>query len=127
MSKSIKLSKKYGVNLTIPVCFFCGNEKNEVALLGHIGDYRQGEDFEAPHRMVLDYEPCDCCKEMFSQGVLVIEVSRTPLADNRPAIQNGAYPTGRHVVVRKGSLDVNADKVLMEISDFNSIFGKYIK
>lgn len=34
---SIKLSSKHGVNPTIPVCFFCGEEKNEIALLGRIG------------------------------------------------------------------------------------------
>lgn len=56
MGKSIKISKKYGVNPTIPVCFFCGEQKNEVALLGHIGDYRKGEDIEAPRYAVLDYE-----------------------------------------------------------------------
>ena len=41
MSNSIKLSEKYGVNPTIPVCFFCGMPKNEIALLGHIGDKRK--------------------------------------------------------------------------------------
>lgn len=30
----IKLSPKYGVNPTIPVCFWCGKEKNEIALMG---------------------------------------------------------------------------------------------
>ena len=34
----IKLSPKHGLNPTIPVCFWCGEERNEVALLGHIGD-----------------------------------------------------------------------------------------
>ena len=62
MSKSIKLSEKYGVNPTIPVCFFCGIPKNEIALLGHIGDKRKGEDFEAPHCVVLDYEPVTVVK-----------------------------------------------------------------
>lgn len=73
MSNSIKLSEKYGVNPTIPVCFFCRIPKNEIALLGHIGDKRKGEDFEAPHYVVLDYEPCDCCKDKFSQGVLLLK------------------------------------------------------
>ena len=44
----IKLSPKHGLNPTIPVCFWCGEERNEVALLGHIGDGRKHEDFEAP-------------------------------------------------------------------------------
>lgn len=34
---SIKVSPKYGVNPTIPVCFFCGKPKNEIALMGEDG------------------------------------------------------------------------------------------
>ena len=33
---SILLSPKHGVNPTIPVCFWCGREKNEVALMGYL-------------------------------------------------------------------------------------------
>ena len=99
MSKSIKLSPKHGVNPTIPVCFFCGEEKNEIALLGKIGDGRKKEDFEAPRHMVLDYEPCDKCKEQWSQGVALIEVV-TESPDGRPPIQQDLYPTGRMCVVR---------------------------
>lgn len=124
MSNSIKLSPNYGVNPTIPVCFFCGESKNEIALMGHIGDGRKHEDFEAPKYMVLDYEPCDCCKEKFSQGVLIIEVTRTPLPDNRPQIAEGAYPTGRHVVVRKEALpNFEGDKCLMLDKEFEQMFG----
>ena len=50
----IKLSPKHGLNPTIPVCFWCGEERNEVALLGHSGDGRKHEDFEAPRHMVID-------------------------------------------------------------------------
>ena len=60
MSDSIKLSPKYGVNPTIPCCFFCGKEKNEIALLGKVG--KRDEDIEAPMHMVIDYEPCDECR-----------------------------------------------------------------
>ena len=42
----IKLSPKHGLNPTIPVCFWCGEERNEVALLGHIGDGRKHEDLK---------------------------------------------------------------------------------
>ena len=34
----IKISPKYGVNPTIPVCFWCGKQKNEIALMGHMKD-----------------------------------------------------------------------------------------
>ncbi len=52
MSAGIKVSPKHGVNPTIPICFWCGEEKGEIALLGKLPG-----DAEAPRNMVLDYEP----------------------------------------------------------------------
>jgi len=65
MSKrdGIKLSPKYGINPTIPLCFWCGQEKNEIALMDHIGDGRKGEDIEAPIKGVL--KP-DAVKRIFN-------------------------------------------------------------
>ena len=129
MGKSIEISKKYGVNPTIPVCFFCGEQKNEIALLGHIGDRRKGEDIEAPRYAVLDYEPCDCCKDKFNQGVLFIEVTSRQPEDRRPAISKDdrgvfVYPTGRHVVVKREALNVDGDKYVISEQDFNQMFGE---
>lgn len=126
MSKSIEISPKYGVNPVIPLCFFCGEQKNEIALMGRIRNNQRGGDFEAPKNVILDYVPCDCCREKFSHGVLVIEVSQRPLPDGRPPISQGAYPTGRFVVVKKGVLDFNGDKCLMLDSEFEKLFGGMI-
>ena len=41
--KSIRLSKEHGVNPAIPICYFCGEEKNEIVLAG-----RLPQDVEAP-------------------------------------------------------------------------------
>lgn len=117
MSDSIKISPKYGVNPTIPVCFWCGKEKNEIALLGRIRrketrktaygttvNHTVDDDMEAPRNMVLDYEPCDACREQFLQGVQVIECD-TASPDERMPISkddtgNPVYPTGRFVVLK---------------------------
>lgn len=128
MGNSIKISEKYGLNPTIPCCFFCGEQKDEIALLGHIGDHRKGEDIEAPRSAVLDYEPCEGCKKKFSLGVLVIEVTFDQPKDNRPAISKDitgakAYPTGNYVVLRRGVLNVEGDKCLMNESDFKRLFS----
>lgn len=113
---SIEISPKYGVNPTIPICFWCGKEKNEIALMGRVRkkDTRNtaygtrstrvvDNDVEMPMHMVLNYEPCDCCMEQFSKGVQLIECNQRPV-DERPALSkdengNSVYPTGRHLVM----------------------------
>ena len=124
MSKPIKLSPQHGLNPTIPVCFFCGNEKNEIALLGKINR----EDDEAPRKMVVDFEPCEECQKKFAEGVLLIEVSSTPEYIGMPIAEN-AYPTGRYVVVKPEALigDFKAgSKALVHKKDFMVMFNDFI-
>ena len=126
MSKSIKLSPQHGLNPCIPVCFFCGEQKNEIALLGHIGDGRRGEDFEAPRSAILDYVPCEECQKKFAQGVLIIEVMEVPTKLQIP-IAEGAYPTGRYAVVPPEALrgDFKAgSRALAHDYDFTAMFGQ---
>lgn len=102
---NIKLSKKYGVNPTIPVCFFCKQEKSEIALLGAIKD-EHGTEIEAPRQMILDYEPCDECKPKLAQGVTIIETSLTPTG--LPPIQETqsgpCYPNGKYAVMTEDAV-----------------------
>lgn len=60
----MRLSKKHGVGAVIPLCYFCGKEKNEVALLGAGADKVEKELGSMPSRVVIDYEPCDNCKKL---------------------------------------------------------------
>ena len=90
----IKISPKYGVNPTIPVCFWCGKQKNEIALMG-----RMTGDIEAPKNMVLDYVPCEECQNHMAMGVAVLEASDHPNTEGQPPMQKGVYPTSRFVVV----------------------------
>ena len=96
MSDSILLSPKHGANPCIPICFFCREEKNEVALLGKLPG-----DIEAPKNVLLDYVPCDKCKEQFKLGVTLIEVTNKPMIENQPEIQQGLYPTGRFATIKE--------------------------
>ena len=120
MSKGdIRLSKKYGVNPSIPICFWCGQEKNEIALLGHIGDGRRGEDLEAPRNILLDYEPCDGCQKNMALGVTVMEAEISPIFKNQPEFQPGTYPTGKWIVLKKEA----ADRIFGdELKGHNKIF-----
>lgn len=127
MGATLKLSPKHGLNPTVSVCFWCGEDKNEIALLGHIGG-AFGEDIEAERRMVLDYEPCPRCKAQMESGFTVVEVTNAPNRVTAIPIQIGAYPTGRFVVVRPEAarrvFGVSPDvrRALLEDAIFRKIF-----
>ena len=101
MSNNIKVSPKHGLNPTIPICFWCGKEKNEVALMGKIDK----QDSKAPRKMITNYEPCDKCKELFSAGVHVIGVTEEPITKGMfPIVSDGKiqlYPTGSMFVAKE--------------------------
>lgn len=98
---SIRLSEKHGVNPTIPVCFWCGKKKNEIALLG-----RLPHDAEAPMNMVLNYDPCEECLSQWDKGVTLIEASETPNGENQPPIAEGVYPTGNFMTLTEHGIEV---------------------
>lgn len=137
MANNIKLSPKHGLNPTIPVCAWCGKEKNEIALMGHIKTDVRGEDPEAPMHCVLDYEPCEHCKEQWSAGVAVLEATTKRPTPYRPPIQKQGndeiYPTMRFVVIKAESAErifngqfSAGQKILLEDEAFEKIFGGVI-
>ena len=105
MEKSIRLSPKHGVNPTIPRCFFCGKEKNEIALMGKLKN-----DAEAPKNCILDYIPCEECQKKFTAGILCVGVRTEPYPDHRPPIADGLYPTGAYVVATEDFIRRIADE-----------------
>ena len=115
----IKLSPRYGANPTIPVCFWCGQDKNEVALLGRIGNEKKGEDFEAQMHMVLDYKPCDKCRENMAMGFTIMEATDEPNLSTNIPMQSGVYPTGRYAVIRKEAVN---DVFQQEIAETDKAF-----
>ena len=124
----IKLSPKYGVNPTIPVCFWCGKQKNEIALMGRMGNTKKGEDLEAPKSIVLDYEPCENCKKHMALGTTVMEATPEPNRVTDIEIQKGVYPTGRWVVIdsaaakRVFNVSEDMDKCFLEKEVFQKAF-----
>ncbi len=95
-SDSIKLSPKHGLNPSMRICFWCG-EEDGIALLGKLPG-----DKEAPRQVVVDYEPCPKCKEIFSKGIMVAGVVRKPMMENMEPIgydgEYPLYPDGSHFV-----------------------------
>ena len=135
MAKDIRLSPKHGVNPTIPICAWCGEQKNEIALLGQIGDRRKGEDLEAPRTCILDYEPCEHCAEQWAMGVAVLEATTKRPQPYRPPMkqENGIdiYPTMRLVVIRAeyassmfGQKFSAGQRLLLEDQAFEILFGE---
>jgi hypothetical protein len=120
--KGIRLHEKHGVNPTIPLCFWCGEEKNEIVLLG--AAYKG----EAPKNMLIDHEPCDACKARMAQGIALIEA--TPDSEGKPKF------TGRWAVVREEAIEhiftpgdtvarvLKHRKAFMEPEAFTKMFGE---
>lgn len=122
MSNSIHISEKHGVNPTIPICYWCEKEKNEIALLGKLPG-----DKEAPKHAVINYEPCEECNKKFKRGVQLIEVEFND-NNNKLPIGKGAYPTGRFIVVAPSMLNgkfKEGEKALMTVNDFKHIIALF--
>ena len=134
MAKNITLSPKHGLNPTIPVCAWCGEPKNEIALMGRIKTDKKGEDPQAPMHCILDYEPCDHCKEQWAMGVAVLEATVERPTPYRPPIQKQGeadiYPTMRFVVIKPEAAErifggefTTGQRLLLEDKAFEQIFG----
>lgn len=128
--KGIKLSPKYGVNPCIPICCWCGKEKNEIALLGKLKG-----DAEAPRNAVIDYEPCEECQAKFNLGVVLIEVTKNQPNDNIMPIQKqdgvSLYPTFRYSVIKleaakklfENETLINGSRLLIEDNLYSRLVG----
>lgn len=107
----IRVRKKHGVNPSLSKCFFCG-EVHEIILFGLLP-----EDKEAPREIVLSYDPCEKCRELFSTGCLFIGVSEKPLHEGHLPIQEGFFPTGSYALISRESVHqygVDAPVVLID-------------
>jgi hypothetical protein len=89
MPRGLTLSRQHGVNPAIPLCYFCGEPKNEVILAGRLPG-----DAEAPHNAVWDKHPCDKCEAHMKQGIILISVQAGSDRDN-------PYRTGGWVVIKE--------------------------
>ena len=88
MKGSVRISEKYGVNPSLSQCYYCGEDKNEILLLGKLPN-----DEQAPHRAVFDKVPCDNCASYMKLGVMLIKVRGDTPSENPDRM-------GRLVVVK---------------------------
>lgn len=114
---SIKLHPEHGVNPTIALCFVCGKEKNEIALLG--AAYKG----HAPMHMVINIDPCDVCRKKYlSIGVLIVEATE---GGKQPT------PTGRLTILKDEAfsriftIEIPKRKIVFcEPEAFEKVFGE---
>lgn len=120
MSKGIEISPKHGLNCVMSICFWCGQERGDIALLGRISA-DGNDDAEAPRRAVIDYEPCDACKERMNKGITIFEC------------EEDGEPTGSWVVVSLDWVETlspdEREQVLKhrKVRMLSSIFRKNVK
>jgi hypothetical protein len=93
----IKLHGKYGLNHTIALCFWCGEESGTIALLG--ASYNQ----QAPRTMFINYDPCDKCAERMTRGIQLVEFTNTPVVPAQIPLMKDVWPTGRWLVLKPDS------------------------
>lgn len=102
MPRDLKLHPEHGLNPTVPVCFWCGQDKEEVVLLG--AAYKG----EAPSRMLVNYEPCPTCKANMERGIVAVELVDKGKTPYPPMAVDGALayvaPTGRWVVLTEDAV-----------------------
>lgn len=112
---NILLSKKFGLNPSLTICFYCGKETG-IALMGQIKT-KDCDDVEAPKTICNTLEPCDECKEKYKDYVLLVE---------KPSREEN--PTGRWVAVKKEALPEdyrNTPIAFMLSEDFNVIIKQF--
>lgn len=93
--RGIPLHPKYGLNPTLEVCFWCGEDTGSILLLG------RSIKGEAPMRMMGSYAPCEKCAEKWNLGFVFIEADNKPIVEGQPPISEGVWPTGNYAVINQ--------------------------
>jgi hypothetical protein len=88
--KPLILSNQHGLNPSIDVCYYCGKEKDNIVLAGLLP-----KDAKAPQKGVYSMVPCDDCKKLMEEGILLIEVKDGETDPVNPV------RTGRRVVIKE--------------------------
>ena len=98
-------------------CFWCGEEFG-IAIPKKLQD-----DCGDTSPIVVDYEPCDKCREKWEDGDVIIEAQDTPLTEGQPPMQEGAYPTGHYWVVKKGLIPSHFAFITKEMAEEMGLYN----
>ena len=106
------------LNPILVKCFWCG-EASGIAIPKKMSNKKEGY-----RECVMNYDPCDKCKEKWDKGAVIIETSESPNGKNQPAIQKGVYPTGVWWVVKREFLDSDISFVTKEIAKEMGLYNE---
>lgn len=136
MKPHVFLHPKHGINPTIAVCAWCGEDRGEVAMLG------RSIPGQALQRTILDYMPCETCKADMQKGIAFIEVDSAEKLKRPPLAPDGTMsvvaPTGRWLVLSNEAFEklplseeskngiVDAGRCILEVGLFEAWFGKVL-
>ena len=85
--RGIQLHPTLGVNPKLCVCFYCGKETGEIALLGRYNP----KEVQDTWFIVTNKHPCAWCKDNMVKGIVCIEANET---------LTGPQPTGAYAVLK---------------------------
>ena len=107
-TNSIALSEKHGINPTIPRCFFCGKDKNEIILMGRLKG-----DAEAPKGVVFDHSPCDTCQGYMEKGIILISIDEEKTIDPQNPLRTGGWVVVKEEAVRRLPIEETSKQDLL--------------
>lgn len=94
---------KINFEVAIIKCWFCGEDKG--LIMNRRLTKKDAQQIREANGRAIDLEPCDNCKKLMEQGVILFEIDRIP--DNP---QDMPERTGRMAVVRDSAFDNFPDK-----------------
>lgn len=95
------------IGTAIPRCFFCGEQKNLIIMNSSINTYAAKKVNDA-HNKVIDMEPCDECKKLMKQGVMLVSVKDG-------SDQTNPYRTGNLAVMKDEAIQRIVEPPMAEI------------
>jgi len=120
--KHVKLHPEFGLNPTMPVCFWCSEETGEIVLLGNAFKGR------APRSMILSYDLCPKCEKSINGQIHVIEVVPQPITKHQRELAPGLglYPSGNWCAIKRDALNRIFPEQYAELRDRVLATGKMI-
>lgn len=117
---SIRLDEKHGVNPSLEVCFYCGEDigvvlfgKLHTTLRSSFEKQGMSRDGEAPRRVAMSQTPCDKCVELMKQGVLFVSVDVSKTEDQRNPYRSGCVAVIKDEAISR-MFDEDTAKDLLE-------------